>query len=151
VILLSLAEKWLNNADLRLSGTLASEWDCFVKELMGVGVSLFDFNDTLLWTGGDATGKISVKNIYSALISTQDLPKWRGWKVSIWKWKLQLKIKLFYGWRLQIGLLTWDILQKKGWEGPGICILCKLGTEDNNHLFLHCIFTQTVWSRISFY
>jgi hypothetical protein len=45
----------------------------YCRALIGVGVSLHDTNDTLLWTGGDSSGIISVKNIYSALISTQRL------------------------------------------------------------------------------
>jgi hypothetical protein len=45
-------------------------------------------------------------------------------------------------------ILTWDILQQKGWEGPSLCILCKQSTEDINHLFLQCTFTKLVWERI---
>jgi hypothetical protein len=70
------------------------------------------------------TGNITVKNIYSALISTQDYPIWRGWKVNLWKWNLQLKIKLFIWMAAENRILSWDVLQKKGWEGPGICFLC---------------------------
>ena len=138
------ADQWLNNADLRLSSAIATEWDDFIMELQGVGAALSNNKDTLLWTGGDTFGKISVKNIYVTLISTHDYQKERGWKVSFWKWKLQLKIKLFICPAATNGILTWDILQKKGREGPGMCILCKLSTEDINHLFIHCIFTQQV-------
>jgi ribonuclease HI len=41
-------------------------------------------------------------------------------------------------------------LNKKGWEGPGLCILCKHNTEDIDHLFVHCSFSKAVWSRISY-
>jgi hypothetical protein len=80
---------------------------------MGAGVSLYETNDNLLWTGGNSTGKVTVENIYYALISTQDFPIWRGWKVNIWKWKLQLKIKLFIWMAAKNRILSWDVLQRR--------------------------------------
>jgi hypothetical protein len=46
-------------------------------------------------------------------------------------------------------ILSWEVLQKKGWQGPGIFPLCKNNIEDIDHLFVHCSFTQTVWDKIS--
>jgi hypothetical protein len=138
----------MSSEKLEFSGEQASEWENYISELNGVGISLDNTKDTLLWTGGDSSGNITVKNIYAALISTQQLPIWRGWRVNIWKWKLQLKIKIFLWLAADNRILTWEVLNKKGWEGPGICILCKHNTEDINHLFVHCSFSKTVWSRI---
>jgi len=66
----------------------------------------------------------------------------------LWKWDLQLKIKLLVWLAKDQIFLTWDILQKKGWEGPSMCVLCKRSTEDINHLFIDCLFTKKVWNRI---
>jgi hypothetical protein len=63
--------------------------------------------------GGDSSENIIVKNIYSALISIMDYPIWSGWKVNIWKWNIQLKIKLFIWMITENKVLTWDALQKK--------------------------------------
>ena len=55
------------------------------------------------------------------------------WK---WLWKLNypLKSKL-YCWFLFSGkVLTWDILCRRGREGPGRCYLCKLESETNDHI-----------------
>ena len=36
--------------------------------------------------------------------------------------------------------LTWRNLQKKGWQGPGMCFLCGKEEEDNLHMFYLCPF-----------
>jgi ribonuclease HI len=38
---------------------------------------------------------------------------------------------------------------KKGWEGPGVCYLCKHDSEDIDHLLIHCTFTKIVWARLT--
>jgi ribonuclease HI len=37
------------------------------------------------------------------------------------------------------------MLQKKGWEGPGVCKLCNRSSEDIHHILIHCNFTRVVW------
>jgi hypothetical protein len=56
----------------------------------------------LVWVGGDAFGVISVKNIYQALLKPLDFHSEKGWVLKLWKWPLQLKIKLF------LWLVTFD-------------------------------------------
>jgi hypothetical protein len=46
---------------------------------------------------------------------------------------------------MDLSLIKWDILQAKGWIGPGLCILCKHHLEDNPHLFMHCPYRKVVW------
>jgi hypothetical protein len=77
-----------------LSGNLAAEWDLFRKSLIGAGVSIRDTPDQLLWTGGNSSGILSVKNAYMALFSTFNI-QFMDWRHKIWKWDIQLKIKLF--------------------------------------------------------
>jgi ribonuclease HI len=43
---------------------------------------------------------------------------------------------------------TWENLQRKGWEGPSLCSLCKSSTEEINHLFISCYFTLSIWKRL---
>jgi hypothetical protein len=66
--------------------------------------------------------------------------------VALWNWQIQLKIKLFLWLATNHKVLTWDSLQKKGWEGPGVCFLCKHDTEDIDHLLIHCTFSKAVWA-----
>jgi hypothetical protein len=64
-----------------------------------------------LWTGGDNSGIITVKNTYLALLSTQGLKKVLGWRQALWKWDLQLKIKCFIWLAVENKILTWENLK----------------------------------------
>jgi hypothetical protein len=144
----SITEAWLSSEVLGIRGRLATEWEQYRRALLGAGITIRDSTDTLVWTGGDSSGNMTVKNVYSALISTLDYPIGGGWKVNLWKWNIQLKIKLFIWLAGNKKVLTWDTLQNKGWEGPGVCYLCKLDVEDIDHLLIHCTFTKAVWARL---
>jgi hypothetical protein len=100
-----------------------------------------------VWAGGDATGAITVKNLYTALqfqlISDVDKP----WIKQLWNWNVPLKLKLFSWLAGKDRILTWEALQRRGWEGPGFCSLCKKASEDLPHLMIHCPFTREVWNR----
>jgi ribonuclease HI len=71
------------------------------------------------------------------------------WLHSIWKWSIPLKFRIFCWLCVKQKPLTWEVLQKRGWQGPGRCPLCKLDTEDLNHLLIHCTFTAFIWTAIS--
>ena len=43
---------------------------------------------------------------------------------------------------------TWDVLQKRNFEGPSWCCLCKQDMETSSHLFLRCPFAQEVWKEV---
>jgi hypothetical protein len=62
----------LGSRDLALVGSWAAEWTCFIAAIRGAGISLSTEPDSLLWAGGDATGTLTVKNLYAA-IQTQSL------------------------------------------------------------------------------
>jgi hypothetical protein len=66
----------------------------------------------------------------------------------MWKWDMAQKIKLFTWLSIENKILTWDTLQRKGWEGPNICHLCSKDAESVYHLFVNCSFIQDVWNRI---
>ena len=44
--------------------------------------------------------------------------------------------------------LTWDVLCRKGREGPGRCYLCKMDAESNFHLGVECSVTRSVWFEL---
>jgi hypothetical protein len=127
---------------------MATEWDQFQRALIDSGAYIHDIEDELLWIGGDNSRSLTVKNTYLALLSTQGLSRIGGWRQVVWKWDIQLKIKLFIWLAAENKILTWDNLQQRGWEGPSRCQLCKQDTENINHLFIHCSFTKSVWERL---
>jgi hypothetical protein len=93
--------------------------------LKSAGISLNDSQDTLLWAGGDASGILTVKNAYAALLqplaTDADIP----WLQKIWKWSIPLKLQFFIWLCVKDKALTWEALRKRGWQGPGICPLCN--------------------------
>jgi ribonuclease HI len=92
---------------------------------------------------------MSVKNIYATPTSTFEWPQVNGWENKLWKWEVQLKKKLFIWMVVENKILTWQVLQGKGWQGPDRCPLCKVDNEDVDHLLVHCQFTQSIWGILS--
>ena len=45
-------------------------------------------------------------------------------------------------------ILTWNTLQRRGFEGPGICLLCHSAEENAMHLMIKCPYTIQVWQHI---
>ena len=66
----------------------------------------------------------------------------------IWNFKCPLKEKIFSWFLLFDKALTWDVLCRKGREGPRRCCLCKLESETNVHLGVDCPFSKQVWTKI---
>jgi hypothetical protein len=103
----------------------------------------------LLWTGGDGSRRPTVKNIYLSLAKKKWMTVIGGWKRDLWKWDLAQKIKLFIWLSSENKILTWDSLQKKGWQGPNRCPLCLKDVETVFHIFVSCGFCQEVWLRVN--
>ena len=58
-----------------------------------------------------------------------EINKW--WLRYNWKCFFQLKVCMF-GWLLLHNrILTWDNLRRKGWFGPGFCVLCEMEEENS--------------------
>lgn len=144
----ALPDHWLGSSELALVGSWAEEWNCYIIALRSAGITLSTEPDSLLWAGGDATGTLSVKNLYAAiqLLSVHSLDS--SWYFQLWKWTVPLKIKLFLWLAGKAKILTWDGLRRRGWEGPGICLLYRCSSEDVQHLLIHCEFAREVWSRL---
>jgi hypothetical protein len=143
-----LSSYWLSNIDLGLSSELVKEWDQLRCVLNESGALIHDEEDKLMWIGGDDSGIPSVKKFYLSIINSKSLLKVETWRRSIWKCKVQLKIKLFIWLALEGKILTWDSLQKRAWEGLGHCPLCKMESETIFHLFKSFPFTTNVWNKI---
>jgi len=71
------------------------------------------------------------------------------WIHKLWKLQLPLKLKLFAWLVGKDKLLTWDALQRRGWVGPSIFLLCNYATEDLHQLLMHYQFSNDVWHRAS--
>jgi hypothetical protein len=140
---------WITSDEIGLIGDLALGWDVFCRALSGLGVKLQNKEDELMWNGGDKSRLIFVKNVYTTLTNKLWHQSIGGWRRHLWFWNIAQKIRLFTWLAIENKILTWDILQQKGWEGPSICQLCSSGDSDTVlHLFVKCSFTRQVWDRI---
>jgi len=93
-------------------------------------------------------GAVTAKSAYWQLISdTGPVATW-WWDLSIWQGRVPLKIICFFWLLMNRRILTWDLLCRRGWSGPGICALCKMASEDILHLFIQCPVTCLVWQFI---
>jgi hypothetical protein len=111
--------RWMGSGELSLSDQCAVEWASFTSALRCAGISLSDEPDVLIWAGGDATGHITVKNIYHALQLQLNICPDFSWTFQIWNWKVPLKLKLFIWLAGQGRIITWEALQRRGWVWPG--------------------------------
>jgi hypothetical protein len=90
-----ITDQWKSSLDLGLSGSMAIEWNSFCKALIDSGIHLQPRDDILIWTGGDHSGILSVKNVYNALAKKLWPQQIAGWRRHLWTWDLAYKIKLF--------------------------------------------------------
>jgi len=91
----SIGSYWFDSVELGLVGELAAEWDKYMHNLISLGIKLMDRPDELIWTGGDSSGQISIRKVYSALSKNLWKFKTRGWRRNLWKWDCPMKINLF--------------------------------------------------------
>jgi hypothetical protein len=141
--------RWRSSESLRLGGQGAFEWNYFTIALRNAGITLQNSVDALVWAGGDSSSLITAKNIYQALLMSSDYQVDSSWFKQLWKWSIQLKLKLFVWLATKDKVLTWESLQRKGWHGPGVCKLCNCSSETINHLLIHCSFMKSVWHFLS--
>jgi hypothetical protein len=140
---------WKDSEELELTWELSTKWLQFRWALQAAGVIVTGNEDELIWTGGNTSGVISVKNVYEALLSTQNLPLITSWRIQMWKWNIPQKIKRFLWLAVNNKILTWKNIQHRGWIGPERCHLCKKEEEEDcSHLFILCSFTTAIWTNI---
>jgi ribonuclease HI len=144
----TICTNWLDSRDLGLVGDLAMEWEHYRQNLIETGITLSNSQDELRWTGGDCTGLLTTKNVYNALSAELWKNIIGGVRRKLWTWECPLKTKLFTWLLIEDKLLTWNNLRKRGWQGPGLCLLCRGNEESIFHLFVECPFTSYIWENI---
>ena len=101
---------------------LATEWDCYVKSLYEIGITLNSNPDRIIWKANHQTGVVRAHLAYIVSLKILEEPKARGWHNALWHLKLAGKIKYFVWFAINSKILTWDALRHRGFIGPGICI-----------------------------
>ena len=92
------------------------------------------------------SGVFTVKSMYQGLKDEpyigQDIHR-------IWKMKVPPRIKVF-GWLTYYEkILTAENLQKRGWNLPSMCVLCRRQAETIKHLFSECVMSLEVYTTLT--
>jgi ribonuclease HI len=139
---------WKDDRTLGLSEPETLTWDRYLRALGRANIRLNERTDELIWEG-DPGGFYTPKAGY-ILLSTDPIQrevKW--WWRKLWKQKCPTKGKLLTWSILENKVPTWDVLQRRQFQGPSWCTLCKAQGETIDHLFLRCPFTLSVWEEAS--
>ena len=140
--------RWADARDLNLTRDLANEWSDYTYKLKNTGLSLNRCKDSLFWSKNVKTGTISAALAYKSSVPSTFSECIPLWFKEVWRWNIPLKTVLFSWLMLAERILTWNMLQKKGFAGPGICPLCHDAEESITHLMIKCSFSVQVWQHI---
>ena len=98
---------WFTSKDLGFSGIWAEIWDKYINTLKVIGISLSSEEDTILWHWNKATGQISTKEAYIAIVQSLSTYNVNWWNNLLWKWSLPLKVKCFFWFLMENKVLIW--------------------------------------------
>eukprot|EP00253_Pinus_taeda_P002292 PITA_02292 len=140
---------WKDEADLFLPPHIRSSWSSIRLELQGLAIRCSGSKDVLAWYLPRAPSPACVKDLYAALSLGPEISNQQIFPFSLWKVTCPLKMILFSWLLFRKRNLTWEVLQKKGWQGPGKCALCQNAEEPNFHMFFQCPTSQQIWYELS--
>lgn len=107
-----------------------------------------DQKDLWIWSKNNSH-KYSVNSAYQSLTSEQAVADKQCYE-RIWNKLVPLKVAAF-GWKvIKQRVATKDNLQRRGMQFEPHqlkCPMCQKEDETVKHLFFHCDFAQTLWSR----
>ena len=127
--------RWKTAQELGLTGEHAAEWNRFLNLLVTIFFHLGSELDRIIWTKNPKSGQYSAKLGYEVAIKELIVREDQWWRKRLWKIQSPLKTIITMWLALSNKLLTWEMLKKRGFEGPGICTLCKLSDEMSYHCF----------------
>lgn len=93
-----------------------------------------------------STGVFIVKSLYTMLVAEVGVDHFPH--LFIWKPAIPPKINILMWCLIHGKLNTIDILHQKGMELHNSCVLCGIGVESQEHLFLHCKIAYKIWLSI---
>lgn len=125
---------------------LQNEWTAFKAHLHVLAPIHANRKDARGW--GKSRSAYTVKQGYSKFLERPHVPPnpapWAG----IWNFPSIPKIDHFCWILCHQKILTEDRLQKRGFNGPSRCILCKANSETALHIMIECNYTISVWQEL---
>lgn len=132
-----------------LNDEIAYQWNQITWSMRSRGIFQSEAEDKLIWKGYGGRSTVYVKDIYLQLQYMSPIHQANIFPTPFWKTGCPLKTIIFAWLVFQNKTLTWDNLQKRNWNGPAICPLCKLNEETNLHIFLICPQSQGIWQNLA--
>lgn len=138
--------EWTGWKTVDLPEHLVADWAPMIGLLHGLPPLNRNTQDVIGW-GNKSKGYI----VADGYVKRQERPHVpinpTPWQV-IWQLQSWPKIDMFV-WMLCHGrILTFDHLQKLGYNRPSICLLCSNSEESAVHLFLGCSYAKQIWSAL---
>jgi hypothetical protein len=134
-------QDWKLAQSINLGGEWMDSWQIYLNELKRVHIRIRDSEDSLMWAKNKVTGMYTTKLSYEALMDAVGQEEVWWWN-KIWKIKVPKKTRIFLWLTLKNKVPTWEGLQKRGRQGPNICLLCMRDVETISHLVIHCPYAQ---------
>lgn len=140
---------WMDEEDLSLSPSMRPVWSSAIQNFSSKDVHRFGNKDELVWALSKLSQPIRVKDIYNAMTACLPAGSDPIYPHSLWKVTCPLKMILFSWLVFSNKNLSWEVLQKKGWNGPSKCSMCLSDLESNVHMFFQCASTLQIWYALS--
>eukprot|EP00253_Pinus_taeda_P002895 PITA_02895 len=132
-------EEWDENID-------EVQKEILTKELEARRIKNNTRPDILRW-GKSTKGFFTVKEAYYLATRQEGEEEDIDWK-QIWRNKWWPKVTIFAWLVGKRRILTWDKLQKRGFQGPPRCSLCKQENETQENLLNSCPYAQHQWEEV---
>lgn len=129
--------------------SIFSIWSSFRHVLQGLPIRRTGTKDVLAWNLPRSPLPVRVKDLYVALSSGSAITDQLIFPPSLWKVSCPLKMILFTWLLFRNRNLSWEVLQKKGWQGPSRCVMCLNAVETNYHMFFQCPASRLIWYELS--
>ena len=141
-------QSWRRATSLGLGERETGIMEHYLRELDRANILLTEQEDTLVWEA-DPEGIYTPKTGYLCLSAGMEQREDVWWWKPLWRLRCPAKSKLFMWSVLNYKVPTWDVMQRRSFQGPGWCVLCKREMESSDHLFLTCSYSITVWREVS--
>lgn len=128
-----------------MTKNVARQWKNLKDCLRNCGIYRSLESDVLTWKDTKGPSQVRVKDIYQNLIASRNVISNPTFPSIFWKFGCLSK-SIYFSWLVFHNKnLSWDNFKKRGWQGPGLCSICKFEEETNCHMFFLCQKTQQLW------
>eukprot|EP00253_Pinus_taeda_P035371 PITA_35371 len=136
---------WKDGTALNLLDILDGNWISIKDTLSQGGFHRHGPVDHLIWTVCKNRRPVSIRDIYTHMISYRSPNSQSTFPYVFWKARCPLKYIHFAWLVFHNKNLTWDNLRKRSWHGPSRCSMCESNEETNLHMFFKCPSILRIW------